>query len=183
MQVLVCYSLPDKLGHVSRTHVAYSCSLSLVSKEGAWHHVVSWDNSGFGVVALWNDNRPCQIPLSAVLRMMTRRRLHGCSWNTHVTGVYVCVCVFVGERVVSDHVWAPVLMLSPTPIGSHLIVRTVNIYYRASLGGRSHWVMWPWSWHTFSHSVFLSGRVYYTNGQQQPHTGPDILLRIMCCLF
>ena len=156
------------LGHMSWALVAYSCwrPLSLVSKGGAWHHVVSWDNSGFGVVALWNDNQPCEIPPSAVLRMMTRCRLLGCCWNTHVTGVCVCVCVFAGDRVVNDHVWAPVLMLSSTPIGSHLIVRTVNIYYRSSLGGRSHWVVWPWSWHTFSHTAFLSGRVYYTNSQQ-----------------
>ncbi len=94
----------------------------------------------------------------------TSASLPSCTWwrlqdsaGTHIWLVFMCV--FVSERHASGHVLHPCprahKSLSSTLIRSQLIVRR-NIYYKASREGRSRWVVWPWRWHTFSHSLPFS---------------------------
>lgn len=65
----------------------------------------------------------------------------------------MCVCVCVQ------------MLTNPSPPRSDLIVR-MNIYITKLALGGGHWVVWPWSWHTFSLTLFLSGEMFYTNVQQ-----------------
>lgn len=75
------------------------------------------------------------------------------------------------------------MLTNPSPPRSDLIVRmNIYIYYIASLGGGGvHWVAWPWSWHTFSHTLSLGQDVLHK--RPAAHTGHDFYYVFSVVIF